>query len=127
MNPFWLTTRHYFAEIKPLPAELVACPRSTRLCARHFLGHVKYQFAISFFRPGQQTPKLAEIACIFARTTPRDVVRRLPLWQILQLGLLLPIVEKLVHGNFHGAGHFLKRFDGRDRMPVLNSGDVTTK
>src|SRR2546427_13255340 len=63
------TTRHYFVEIKPRPAELVAYPRSTRLCARHFLVHVKYQFAISFFRLGQQTPKLAEITCIFARTT----------------------------------------------------------
>jgi len=66
--PSWLRFA-ITCRIKPRPVELVACPRSTRLCARHFLGHIKYQFAISFSRPREQTPKLAEIACIFARTT----------------------------------------------------------
>src|SRR5207249_6203547 len=64
------------------PRGLAACARSAGLCAGHFLGHVKYQLAIAFFSLAQQTPKLAQIACIFARTTPGDVVRQLPLWKI---------------------------------------------
>src|SRR2546425_12933779 len=50
---FLATIRHYFAQIKPRPAELVACPRSPRLCAGHFLGHVQNQLAVSFFCPSQ--------------------------------------------------------------------------
>ena len=124
---FLATIRHYLAKIKPRPSELVARSWSAGLCARHSLSHVKYQFAISFFCPGQQPPKFAEIPCVFPRTAPGDVIRRLPLWKIRQVGRLLSIVEKLVHWNFHRAGHFLQRFDGRHRMPVLNSGDVTAK
>src|SRR5437763_3873477 len=36
-------------EIKPRPTELVAWSWSTGLCAGHFLRHVQYQLAISFF------------------------------------------------------------------------------
>src|SRR5260221_11302276 len=35
-----------------------------------------------------------------------------------------PVVEKLVHGNFKGAGHFLQRFDARDGVAVLDARDV---
>src|SRR5205814_593151 len=65
-------------------ALLVAFRRSTRLRTGHLLGHVQNQLAIAFFSLAQQTPKLAEIACIFASTTPGDVVGRLPLWKIRQ-------------------------------------------
>lgn len=62
---------------------LVTCARSTRLCPSHFLGYVQYQLAISFFCPGQQTTKLAQIARVFSCATPGDVIRRLPLWEDL--------------------------------------------
>jgi len=40
---------------------------------------------------------------------------------------LLALVEKLVHRNVQRASHLFQRFDGRDRMAILNAGDVAAK
>src|SRR5713101_429349 len=52
--------------VRPRGARLVARHRSTRPRSGHFLRHVQDQLAISLCRLGQQTAKLAEIACIFS-------------------------------------------------------------
>src|SRR6266403_83839 len=101
--------------------------RPTTSCVGHFLSHREEQAAILSIHSAEQAAKLTQKASIFTSTAPGDVVRRLPLGKIRQLGRLLAIVEKLVHGNFHGAGHFLQRFDRRNCVPVLDAGDVTAK
>src|SRR5215472_17412968 len=106
---------------------LVARSRSAGPRAGHFLGHVQDQLPISFLCFGQQTPELAEIASIFASTTPSYVVRGLPLWEIPELWRLVAVVENLVHRDFQRTRHLFYRFDGRDRMAVLNARDVAAK
>src|SRR6266436_6958040 len=99
--------------------------RPTTSRVGHFLSHREEQAAILSIHTAEQAAKLTQKASIFTSTAPGDVVR--PLGKIRQLGRLLAIVEKLVHGNFHGAGQFLQRFDGRDRMTVFNAGDIASK
>src|SRR5882762_1467483 len=106
---------------------LLAFRRLTRLCARHFLRHVQYQLAISFFRLSQHAAKLAQIACILPRTTPSDVIGRLPLREIRQFGRLLAVIEELVHGNFHRAGQLFQCFYGRDRVSIFDPRNVAPK
>src|SRR6266851_1843121 len=101
--------------------------RPTTSCVGHFLSHKKEQTTILSIHAAEQAAKLTQKASIFTSTAPGDVVRRLPLGKIRQLGRLLAIVEKLVHGNLQSPGHFLQRFDGRDGMAVFNAGDVATK
>ncbi len=43
------------------------------------------------------------------------------------LGWLLCVIEKRVHRNFKGTGHLLQRFDGRNRVAVLDSRNVAAE
>src|SRR6266852_5168313 len=101
--------------------------RPTTPCVGHFLSHKQEQTTILSIHAAEQAAKLTQKASIFTSTAPSNVVRRLPLGKIRQLGRLLAIVEKLVHRNFQSPGHFLQRFDGRDGMAVFNAGDIASK
>jgi hypothetical protein len=59
----------------------------------------------------------------FAGRTPNDLFCRLPSAKMGRLGRFLPFIEKLVEGNFEGAGELLKRLDGRHGVTVLYSED----
>ena len=113
--------------IKPRSAGISCLLLLDQTSCRPFSGPCTEEACDLLLPPCQQTAKLAQKARIFATTAPGDVVRRLALGKIRQFGRLLAIVEKLVHGNFQSPGQFLQRFDGRNRMPVFNAGDVATK
>src|SRR5579884_2145322 len=55
---------------------------------------------------------------------PGNLVRRLPLGQILQLGGFLVIIEQQIERNFQGPCQLFQRFDGWHGVPVLDAGDI---
>ena len=70
--------------------------KNSQLPIGHFLGHVQNQLAIFFVGLAQQAAKLVEEARLFAAATPGNVVRRLALGQVWQLGRLFAVVEELI-------------------------------
>jgi hypothetical protein len=101
--------------------------RTKLLPIGHFLGHVEKQLAIFIVGFAQQASKLVEVASLFARGAPRDVVGRLALGEIRQLRRLLSVVEELIKWAFESARQLFQRFNGRDRMAILDAGDIATK
>lgn len=94
---------------------------------RHLLRHVQEQFPVSFVNATQQAPKATEDSPVFPRASPRTLVRPRPLQKIWQRRGLLAVVEKVVHRNFHGSGQLFKRFNGRDRVTVLDARNIAAE
>src|SRR5260370_35723613 len=89
----------------------------------HLLSHEQNKLPVLFIGLTQETTKPTQETSILPRAAPCDIIRQPSLWAIRHLGRLLAVIEKLVHGDFQGSAHFLDRFDGRNRVSVLNSGD----
>jgi hypothetical protein len=98
-----------------------------KLAIGHFLGHIQQQLAVLVVRFAQQAAKLVEIAGLFSRSTPGDVVRRLALGEIRELRWFFTIVEELIKWAFESARQFFQRLNGRNGMAVLDTRDITTK
>src|SRR5260370_28740110 len=97
------------------------------LAVGHFLGHVENELAIPFFHFAQQAAKLVKKACIFSDATPGDVVRRFPFGEIRQLRRFLTVIKELIEWALESASQLFQRFDGRDSMTILNTGNVANK
>jgi len=98
-----------------------------KLPISHFLGHVKNKLSIAFFRLTQQSAKLVEITGFLAGAAKSDVVRRLPLQEVRQLGRFFAFVEELIEWAFECASQLFQRLDGRDSMTIFYAGDVAAK
>ncbi len=112
---------------KPHPQPVLDVIASQRLAVGHFLGHVEQEPAVRFFHFAEQPAKTTQIARIFPRAAPSDVIRALSLRQIGKLGRLFAIVEHLVERHFHGASQLFQGLDGGNGMTVLDTRDVTAK
>src|SRR5260370_35929734 len=75
----------------------------------------------------QQPPKLVEVASVFARTTPRNVIRRFSPWKVRQFWWFLAVVEQLIEWALKSTGELFQGFDGRDSVAVLYAGNIATK
>jgi hypothetical protein len=106
--------------------DLASGPNHQTLAVRHFLGHVKKELTIGLIGLAQQPSKLVEVASVFARTTPRNVIRRFSLRKVRQSWWFLAVVEQLIEA-FKCAGKLFQGFDGRDSMAVFNAGNIATK
>ena len=87
-----------------------------RLAIRHFLGHVKKELTIGLIGLAEQPPKLVEVASVFARTTPRNVIRRFSPWKVRQFWWFLAVVEQLIEWALKSTGELFQGFDGRDSV-----------
>ena len=105
----------------------VTSQATQRLAVRHFLGHVKKELTIGLIGLAQQPPKLVEVAGVFARTTPRNVIRRFSLWKVRQFRWFLAVVEQLIEWALKSTGELFQGFDGRDSVAVLYAGNIATK
>jgi len=97
------------------------------LAVRHFLGHVKKKLTIGLVGLAQQPPKLVEVASVFARITPRNVIRRFSLWKVRQFRWFLAVVEQLIEWALKSTGELFQGFDGRDSVAILYAGNIATK
>jgi len=111
----------------PLLGQPSSAAHDQRLAFRHFLGHVKNELTIGLIGLAQQPPKLVEVASVFTRTTPHNVIRRFSLWKVRQFRWFLTVVEKLIEWALKSPCKLLQRFDGRDSVTILHSGNITTK
>src|ERR1700687_6143766 len=100
---------------------------SNSLPPRHFLCHEQHHSQVTFPHAAEQAAELGKEACFFALAAPYNVVSRLALGKIRQLGRLFAIVEELVHRDFEGAYKFPKRLDSRNCVSVFDTRDVTAK
>jgi hypothetical protein len=98
-----------------------------KLAIGHLLCHIQQQLAILVIRFAQQAAKLVEIAGLFSRSTPGDVVRRFTLGEIRELRRFFAIVEELIKWAFESARQFFQRLNGRNGMAVLDTRDVATE
>src|SRR5579859_1153231 len=114
-------------EIRPFYAGTSRKEGSLELAVGHLLSHVQNELAIFFVGFAQQSAKLVEKASFLAARAPGDIVRRLSLGQVRQYGRLFAVVEELIEWAFESAGHLLQCFNGRYRMAILDSGNITTK
>ena len=96
-----------------------------RLPVGHFLGHVQQQFAIFLVGFAQQATKLVEVARLFPCAAPCDIVGRFTLGEVRKLRWLFTVVEELIKWAFESTRQFFQRLDGRDRVAILNAGNVT--
>jgi len=93
----------------------------------HFLGHVQQQFAIFLVGFAQQAAELVEIARFFSGAAPGDIVGRFALGQVRKLRRLFAVVEELIKWALERARQFFQSFDGRNRVAIFNTGNVTTQ
>jgi hypothetical protein len=107
--------------------DLSSGPNHQRLAVRHFLGHVKKELTIGLIGLAQQPSKLVEVASVFARTTPSNVIRRFSLWKVRQFWWFLAVVEQLIERALESTGELFQGFDGRDGVAILYAGNIATK
>jgi len=100
---------------------------SKQLPIGHFLGHIQEQFAIFLISFTQQAAELVEIARLFSGTAPGDIVGRLALGEVRKLRRLFAVVEELIKWAFESTRQLFQRFDGRDRVAILDAGNITTE
>src|ERR1700756_1590065 len=70
--------------------------KAQKLPIGHFLGHIQNELAIFLVGLAQETAKLIEKPGFLAATAPGDVVGRLALGEIRQLGRFFTVVEELI-------------------------------
>src|SRR5260370_34889898 len=97
------------------------------LAVGHFLSHVENELAIPFFHFAQQAAKLVEKACFFTDAAPGDVVRRLALGEIRQMRRFLTVIKEVIEWALESPREFFQRFDGRDRMTLLDARNWTAE
>src|SRR3989449_138816 len=93
----------------------------------HLLRHMQQQLSVSFIHATHQPAELGKKTAVFAGAAPVILARSLAFREIGQLGRFLALVEELIEGDLKCAGHFLQRLDRRNRVTVLDAGDVTTE
>jgi len=98
-----------------------------RLPIGHFLGHIQEQFAIFLVGFAQQAAELVEIARLFSGAAPGDIVRRFALRQVRKLRWLFTVVEELIEWALERARQLFQSFDGRNRVAIFNTGNITTE
>ena len=97
------------------------------LAVGHLLRHVQEQATVALVDATQQPAEATQEAGFLPGVSPRDIIRGLALGKIGELGRFLSIVEQLIEGNFESASHFLKRFDGGNRVAILDAGNITAE
>jgi hypothetical protein len=98
--------------------------RSSRLAACHLLRHKKQKTTVRLFQLTEQTTEPPHETRFFTCAAPRDLVSCLSFRKIRKLRRLLPIVEKLIEWNFHGARKLLQSLDRRNGMPVFDARNI---
>ena len=116
--------RHVAAPVLRLGRGRQVSAEPMLLTVGHLLCHVKQQPPVAFVDAAQQPPKHGQKAGLLPGAAPGNFFRRLAFRQIGQIGRFFAVVKKLVHGYFEGAGHFLQRFYGRNRMAIFHARDV---
>src|SRR5580704_6028132 len=106
---------------------MIAEPTANRLAVGHLLQHIQNQLAIFLFRLAQQATHLVEKTRVFAGTAPRDVVRRLTLWQVRQLWRLFTVVKQLVEWRLESTRQLLQCLNSRYGMAILDTRNVTAE
>ena len=101
--------------------------RSTPSGLRHFLRHVKQQTAVRLLDATEQVSKATEKARIFSCVSPRSALAVFSLWKVWDSRGFVPVVKQLVHRDFHRPRKFLKSFDSRNGVSVLDARDVATE
>jgi hypothetical protein len=101
--------------------------RGAPLAIGHLLRHVQQQTTVSLVDATQQPAEATQEAGFLPGVSPRDIIRGLALGKIGELRRLLSIVEQLIEGNFQSASHFLKRFDGGNRVAILDARNITAE
>ena len=123
------TTAHDARACKPV------CRRTTfrldrkppDLAVDHLLSHVEQEPPVAFLNATHQPAKLVQKTSLFPGAAPNDVVRAFTLRKSGQLGRFFSVIEELIKWDLQSAGHFLERFDGRNRVAVLDARDIATK
>jgi hypothetical protein len=64
---------------------------------------------------------------LFARATPRNVVRSLPFQKVGQFRWFFPFVEKLVQGDFQSPSQFFQRLDRWNRVAILDARNIAAQ
>jgi hypothetical protein len=95
--------------------------------AGHFLSHEENELPIALMHTSQQTPELAQDRSILPGTTPGNVGRTLPLGKMGKFRRPLAVIEELIKRHVQRPSHFLQRFDARNGIAVLDTGNVTAK
>ena len=93
----------------------------------HFLGHIEKQLAIFVVGFTEQAAKLVQVARLFPRTAPSDIVGGLALRKVGELGRLFTVVEELIKWALESARQFFQSLNGRNGMAIFDAGNVTTK
>jgi hypothetical protein len=88
---------------------------------------MKNKLAVAFPTLAQQATKLIEIPGFLTGTPPSDIVGRLSLQEVRQLGRIFALVEELIKWAFQRASQLFQRFDGGDSMAILYARYVATK
>jgi len=112
-----------------VPMDLLrsVAPRRKLLPIGHLLSHIEKQLAIFIVGFTQQAAKLVEVTRLFAGGTPGDIVRRLTLGEVGQLGRLLAVVEELIKWAFESTSQLFQRFNGRNRVAIFDARDVAAE
>jgi len=98
------------------------------LAVGELLRHVEKELTVPLIDAAEKPFHLIEKAQLPLRLfVQRQFFRRLPLAQIRQGGRFIALEEKLIEWELKGRRDPLQRFDGRDGMPILHSGDVTAQ
>jgi hypothetical protein len=93
----------------------------------HFLSHVKQESPVVFFNATHEPAKLVQKTSLLPDAAPNNIVGALALRKVGEDGGFFSVVEKLIERDFQSARQFLKRFDGRNGMAILDAGDIATK
>jgi hypothetical protein len=93
----------------------------------HLLCHVEQQLAIFIVGFAQQAAKLVEVTSLFARSSPSDIVRGLPLGKIWKLRGLFTVVEELIKWAFESTRQLFERLNGRNSVTIFNTGNIAAK
>lgn len=98
------------------------------LTAGKLLGHVEQELLVLLANAPQKPLDLLEEAQLFfLRRVEGQLFRRSTAAEIRQRRWFVPFVEELVQGKFQRPGKPLEGFEGRNRVSVLNSRDVTAQ
>ena len=103
----------------------VSTPSTFAFC--HFRRRTEEQLSVTWFHATEKLAESIKKACVFTRAAPYDIVGRLSLRKVWQLGRLLAIIEELVHRDFECSGKLLQCLDSWNRMAVFHTGHVAAK
>ncbi len=83
--------------------------------------------AVAFVHHTEHATKVLEHLGVFAFTPPLVIGCGSSLRRNWDRGPLIPVIEKLVQGDFQRPSQFFQCLDSGDSMSVFNAGNVASK